>query len=157
MTASSSENRRWRRAIKGLAKYCDAQALLRVTWSDIKSSSKESARKKHKIFSRKLFFFTTVSYQLLTRAPLLFGAYRGVSIFRCISPQNLRWSHRVSKLRLLLWRWIRHILSNMRRGSWQNMARLYLWIYNHNPHRRFWKCFYPGVTGLYSAMKICGP
>ena len=44
MTASSSENRRWRQeAIKGLAEYCDAQALLRVTWSDIKSSCKERA------------------------------------------------------------------------------------------------------------------
>jgi len=36
MTASSSENRHWRQeAIKGLAEYCDAQALLIVTWNII--------------------------------------------------------------------------------------------------------------------------
>ena len=123
-------------------------------WREVTLSlpaKRERALGKTRFFRGKHFFFTTtVSYQLLTRAPRYFELTRVFRFSDGFSPQNLRWSHRVSRLRLLLWKLICRILLNMRRGSWRNMARLYWWLYNHNPHRHFWKCSYPDVTGLFS-------
>jgi len=137
MTVSSSENRRCR-AIQGLAEYCDAPTPLRVTWSDIRQ--RKRARKK-RFFEVRIFLLRLRSPTNCSRARCFWRLREGVSLsdfFRWISPQNLRWSHRVSRLGLPLWTSIRRILSNMQGGSWQNMVRLYLWLFNHNPHKHLW-------------------
>jgi len=55
-------------AIKGRAQYCNAQAIVDSEVSDNKTSCE-----KNKTFEVSIFN-TAVSYQLLARAPLLFGA-----------------------------------------------------------------------------------
>ena len=134
-TVSSSESSH-RRAIKGLAEYCDAQKTV---------ESKERLRlpEMRKFWGKHFLYYSfptswSTLYQRL---------HRCFEFFRWIYPRNLRWS-RISRLKSRLWGITRRILSSERRRSRLNMAKLWYWLYK-NPQtfvkvflpKRYWSLF----------------
>jgi len=164
MTTSSSENKRWRQeAIKGLAEYCDAH---RHCCERREATSSLPAKrvcvwalgKQHpRVFEVSIFLYAAAGLLPPPRAfaPPYLELTRVFRFSRWISSQNLRWSPNVSRLRSRLSTSIRHILSNVRRGSSQNMAKQFWWPYR--PPIHFWKCSYFGVMVLSLTTRICVP